>query len=502
MKSRKISRGLFCLAAAAMFASLAGCVDMQTKPPPVTIAEYKSYVGSGMQTYNRQTILFHNLQRVGDSALPEAQRVDSLDVVSATAEAEPTVGQQLVVVSNDSATPSALRERINIFLRKSDIRIDPTIVANTQTPKVLDPGDLKGLLEKYARDGGQITDLIDVVSRWAQQVAVNGPMEDLFRKAAVKIAGQPWPEALVASINAPDFTARGSAIDVLAHRMAVEDIGKMILRLQPKTEAMAALQVFLERFEFVPSNAGEFTAVVTMYKSSRELINDAAKLWRNWHDNYGYSFNIRDFHLLSQIARDPLREPFRATIPRRKMVMDLNKAFTVRVHASCAADPLAKEGGNTFMRVADKLTLADMWNLQLINDMLSLPRVQYALRTMSVGDRNDKTGVWGGLIFYRNGMAEALLYPPDNSQGPNDLEYVPTKRLQLDNYDAVARFNGHFEQAANGARAGPTQNELAAAKKGNFYGLVITSIGEETFAAHYYNPAGVIVSLGTFPFRK
>ena len=65
----------------------------------------------------------------------------------------------------------------------------------------------------------------------------------------------------------------------------------------------------------------------------------------------------------------------------------------------------------------------------------------------------------------------------------------------------MCRFLAHFQKANNASRAGPTARELRDASAANHYGLVITSVNDKAFCAHYFNPQGVVVSLGRMPYR-
>ena len=120
---------------------------------------------------------------------------------------------------------------------------------------------------------------------------------------------------------------------------------------------------------------------------------------------------------------------------------------------------------------------------------------------MAVRDRADRVGAWGGLVFYRNGQAEPILYPYSVRHGATDLRYVPDRRGIVHLRNALCRFNGHFEQLDNASRAGPDAEELRDARNRNFSGLILTSLPEQNVCAHYYTPQGVVVSLGKFRFR-
>jgi hypothetical protein len=127
--------------------------------------------------------------------------------------------------------------------------------------------------------------------------------------------------------------------------------------------------------------------------------------------------------------------------------------------------------------------------------------VLLGLRVMADRDRADTKTEWGGLVVYESGGAEARIYPPEKGAPADDLKYVPSKQLNSDSRDAMCRFVCHFEKAANAARAGPTAEELAGAREGNYYGLVLTSVGDNEFCAHYYSPQGTVISLGRFAFK-
>ncbi|KKL26971.1 hypothetical protein LCGC14_2389890, partial [marine sediment metagenome] len=231
----------------------------------------------------------------------------------------------------------------------------------------------------------------------------------------------------------------------------------------------------------------------------RDMLSEAARLALNWSRNYKYQFNIRDFHLLSRLARDPLR----SNLKRTQIVLEIGQALKTRKHVRRAPTTSTKPGAydDNFWLQVDKLTMSDLWNLFLIDEMLSRPRVQVSLRLMADGDLDDTHSAWGGLVFYQNGQAEAILYPPDPEAGSNDMTYQATQRLITDERDSLCRFIGHFDKVQNKSRAGPSPEELADARAYNYCGLILTRVGKNSFCAHYYNPEGVVVSLGKFPLR-
>ena len=89
----------------------------------------------------------------------------------------------------------------------------------------------------------------------------------------------------------------------------------------------------------------------------------------------------------------------------------------------------------------------------------------------------------------------------DTSAGANDLTYRPSAQLLKDGRASLCRFFGHFEKVNNAGRAGPTSDELRRAAEENAYGLVLTRVTADSFCAHYFNPRGLVISLGTLPLR-
>jgi hypothetical protein len=120
---------------------------------------------------------------------------------------------------------------------------------------------------------------------------------------------------------------------------------------------------------------------------------------------------------------------------------------------------------------------------------------------MADRDRADTRSAWGGLIVYESGGAEARLYPPDKDAPPDNVRYIASRQMASEGRDSLCRFLAHFEKAENGERAGPTPEELAGAREGNYYGLVVTTLSPTEFCAHYFNPQGAVISLGRIAFK-
>lgn len=483
---------LLCLTAAA---ALAGCA---TPPPPLpkSVTEYADSRKADPHGYPRYVILQHNLQRVLDENLPEAQRVASLKLVTRLGEENPEATSELAGVLAQPNAPEALQQAVLEFLLRKDYPDLAGVVVRILPAVKPGSGLREAILDWLTRHGGPAV-LAEVVKLWAQEPSATGPNEPRFRQIVERVSGKTWDKALLEGLNARDFFARGSAMEILARRIPEADLRGRIKLMRAKTDAAVALHAMLDRFDYLPLTRSELVAVVMVYLTQRDMIPDSARLCHTWQEDYGYRFNARDFYLVSRLVRDPLRDDLRRT----QLVLELAQAMAKREHVPFRPVPGKTGGTDRFGRQVDGLAITDLWNLYLLNEMLGRSRVQIALRVLADRDRADRSQAWGGLVFYENGRAEAKLYPPDPA-GSTDRTYAPSPRATREGRDALCLFHAHFEKVYNAPRAGPDPEELRAAARGNYYGLVLTSVSESTFCAHYYSPTGRVVSLGKFPFRK
>ena len=259
------------------------------------------------------------------------------------------------------------------------------------------------------------------------------------------------------------------------------------------------MKVLIRLFDYFPTSRAAILGSMAVGATPPVQLEDASRLAADWRQNYGYLFDMRDFYLLNELARDPMRKNFRRT----QLILELARSFIKRPHVARkifrASGPY--DFSDQLSKHVDSLSMADLWNLSIINEMLSRPRVQKALKRMAESDRADTSSAWGGLVFYEKSRAEAALYPPDASAGIDDLTYLATPQVMKDGRTSLCRFFGHFEKVNNAGRAGPTIDELRRAADQNAYGLVLTRVSAESICAHYYNPKGLVISLGTFPLR-
>ncbi|HOF17853.1 MAG TPA: hypothetical protein PK082_03005 [Phycisphaerae bacterium] len=479
-------------------ASLTGCVQ-PTPNPPASQAEYEKMLRSNPQAYPRQTIVLFNLRRVMDGELAPTARLNSLQLADQLGGDDPQVRAQIASVLAQPQTSPEFREAVLTYLLKKDYP-DLTAYVVAALPQLGAQTALREEVLRWLAAHPSPAVLSEVVRLWAEEESATGPNEPRYRAVVERVSGKDWKTALAEGVNSPEFTSRASAVEVLAKRIGQEELRALIEKTPPRTDAMGALQTFSALFDHVPTERSELLAAVQLYKNHSGRLAETSKLAARWKEDFGYRFNVRDFHLVNGLAGDPLRTILRRT----QLVLEISHEINTRRHAhhKPSAYGAPDDYRDRFSDQVDKLSLADLWNLYLLNEMLTRPRIQLALRIMALRDRADAHSAWGGLVFYENGMAEAKLYPPEQEGGENDLTYTPCRRAVYDRRDSLCSFAGHFDKAENSARVGPDAAELLDARRNNYYGLVLTSLDDETFAAHYYNPSGQVVSLGIFPFRK
>jgi hypothetical protein len=459
---------------------------------PVTVEQYEAAQGPDTRTVAPEVVRLHNLQRVLNGDLPVAERVASLRLVERLGGDEKSLLEALSTLAGDPKTPAELQQAaVEHMRRKGQPGASARGIQMLPTAPLGSPLR-RAILEDLAAHA-DASMLADVVKAWAQEPPA-GADEGQYRRIVEKLAGQPWDQALLAAVNAESFFARGSAMGVLAGRMTAGGLAGKLASVTPRTEAMAALKASVTQLNYLPEGGPALLALVAAWRVQPNSFLDVARLARQWKADAAYEFHIRDFHLLSRMTADPLRK----MLKRDELVAAISADLAARQHVPRAGAP---EGGDSFAKQAASLSLPDLWNLHLLNQMLARPRVLLALRVMAERDRADTRSAWGGLIVYEGGGAEARLYPPEKDAPADDLRYVPSRQMVSEGRDSLCRFLAHFEKANSAARAGPTADELREARAGNYYGLVVTTVSEGEFCAHYFNPQGAVVSLGRIAFK-
>ena len=409
-------------------------------------------------------------------------------------QAQDVVAAALVYKPSDHEA-LALQKRIETALMsKSDGSHGQIEGQSTEANKLseLVAGHKRTAMLKWLIDHPKSEELGNVVELWAAETP-DCKDEDLFRQTVAKLgSGKEWQDVLLDSLNAKSFAARGSALSVLAARGAEIDLLDRIKRMTAKTVSLQSMQTFAEKFGYVPANGGELLACIILHhpSGSKGSLDAPARLAKQWNAKYKYKFNIRDFHLLSHMATDQLR----SKLGRDELIKQIVAKLGSRKHVA--------GGGGLFSKQVANMTLPDLWNIVLLDEMLLRQRVALAMRILADRLRAGLKSPRSGLVFCEGGKASAKLYPQTIDSTRGDRDHIPERQLQRAGFSALCHFHTRFETVYNGDRASASKHEVSASTQGNFYGLVLTSIDSRTFSAFYYNPDGAVVSLGVFVFPK
>ena len=475
-----------------------GCVE-PIPAPPHTLAEYTEIQRTHPQEYATSTVMRNNIQRVLDPDLSADARIASLDLISSLVGPNGKLPAEVSTVLTQNDCPAALRKSIlnrgvgvaavtngaaaagvsnggGERLPLSQLSQAPAGPRRTAT--------LRWLIEHPRREV-----LPDLAKLWASE-APNGADEQLFRQVVAKLGPGKWQDVLLDSLNAKKFAARGSALSVLAARGAEIDLLKRVKLMTAQTVSVQTMQTFAGKFGYIPADGGELLACVIVHSGGKDSLDAPARLAGQWKARCKYKFNIRDFHLLSNLAADPLRNK----IGRDELVKQIVARLARRRHVS--------GGGGPFSKQAARMTMPDLWNIVLLDEMLRRQRVALALRILADRLRAGLSSPRSGLVFYESGKASAKLYPQAADSTRGDRDHIPERELQRAGFSALAHLHTRFETVYNGDRAPTSKREVSASSQGNFYGMVVTSIDSGTFSAFYYNPDGAVVSLGLFAFGK
>ncbi len=484
----------------------AGC-DSGLVTIPRSVSQYDLMQKNTPGAYPDQVILMHNLLRARDKDLPSAQRVDAVQLVNKIAPNDPQVREGFMDILGNPSTPAEVRSVVlEIVLAKEDPTWARPLVVLLPRLKSDDPVRAK-MTAWMARHPGPMV-MTEIVKAWSA-LPPGDPNEPQFMALVQSVGGQPWETSLLDAINSPDFQAGSWAMQVLVARTSRASLGERIVALAARTPAAKALKTFWIKFQYLPVSVSEFAAMEAIWTAHADSLDPALKTFEQWKGQ-GYEFNIRDFHLLDQLAGDSVRQP----MTRAQLVQALRQQLQAleHVHAHSESGATSKPANHSSESMpgkpladdlesnVDRLTMADLWTMELLHEILIRPRIQAAMRVVAIKDRADTHNAWGGLVFYRDGGADAVLYqaPPDSPE--NDLVYPVSPKALADGREAMCRFIAHFEKETNASRAGPTALELRQAKEDNISGVIFTSVSAETFCAHYYTPGGAVVSLGCYPF--
>ncbi len=390
--TRTVWMSLAVIVAAALL--MVGC-DEQATAPPITLDEYR-LAAHKRGAYPDLVVAQHNLHRVIDDSVPMDERRLSLELVAHLKDSAPDAMDALVSLFNDPGTSPELRaELMDVLLQSNDPAMTPFVVSTLNQPNVRG-ATADAMLTWLSRnaDGGA---LAEIVKLWAAE-PVDGPNEAHYRSVVEKMRHQKWDRAILNALNARRFMARGSAIEILAARLRPTELKRAFMALPPQSDAVAAAQTFINGFDFVPTSRTALVQTVVVYKTQQQSMPAAAALARRWAaDSHAYLFNIRHYPLLVALA--PLPQAHQAT--RDEIIVALARAQLERRH------PIYRAGGSAAARTStrlgvqsDHMSMADLWTLRLLDEMLSRKQIQRAMRVLADRDRRDTSAAKGGLFVF------------------------------------------------------------------------------------------------------
>jgi hypothetical protein len=474
-------------------AAVAGAAE-----PPTSVFEYQSALRrqreQGETTYPPQVIRRYNLQRVMNDRLDVRSRAESLKLLKTLGIGSGPVADALSELLRREDTPELLyRMALEALLEAGQPDLAAHVVR--ALPRLGESDSLRTRVLQWLSDHPTPEAFAEVVRLWARE-PLSGPLEPQFRAVVERLRPGDWRSALLDALNAESFTARGSALDVLAARTEPEQLRRRVAALDPRSEAVEAMQRVLGKLDYLPSSGAELLETVVIAKTAGDRLDAVAALARRWRAQSGYRFNIRDFHLLNGLAA----EPDLASLSREELIRRVHRHLAPRREVPAAHAGASALGTDRYTAQIDALDQADLWNILLLDEMLSRPYNRAALKRTARRDRADRFGAWGGLVRLIDGQALPRLYPRAAAQQGDDRVYAPSPALLRDVRNALCLFHARFNRPENAALAGPTPRELRFAEERNLYGLVLTSVSGEVFCAHYYTPDGLVVSLGCQEF--
>ena len=493
------------------------CEGPSLSNAPVTLTEYRQMGHSARKRYHDSGIIDHNVTRVSNPEHTEKARLASLELLLNMGNRTDSRGKVykrdmltytdrdylLTTLKDTTNTPPRLKNTILKYLlekRHPGLGAYATAYlsasnANSKDPQIV---EIRRLATNYFLNSN--SNVSNVIETWAKDKQPTEKQDKAFRDAIEMLTKKRWDEALFDSIISSNISAslKPKAWAVLARQKTKEDLKQMIKERPVYSDMDAnarifllALKTFLEKFDYLPTNEHQFLYTIILYNKSQhrdDLFAGAVKMYNQWKHEFEYKFNIYDYHLLSRMKRDPIRKSFK----RHKLEGEIGKILTKRKHLPCKAVKSVR-----FWDHVDSLSMSDLWNIYLLNDLFSKPHSLASFVKMANFDRQYYPNcAMAGLVFYENSNAYPEPYDPDQKKSTSDLVYAPSKKLITASRDALCRYICHFEKVKNGKRAGPTKAELKEAMTEGWNGIIFTQVDKNHFTAHYFNPKGVVISLG------
>jgi len=465
----------------------AGCQPGPIQDCPVTLQEYRQMGREDRKGWPRSRVVMINVTRVGNSERTIEERLASLELVREVGVTNESRLDELAQLLNDRKCSARLKKEILKFLLDNNYSDVEVYLVELMSDMEQDP-EIRDAVLRYVTSNPSSNMLARIVKAWDYE-DVKPETEESYRNTVRSITSRPWDKALLAALADDKFTARPEAFSVLSSRLDPAKFKKELFEIESTTITVSVARLLARKFNYIPSIAAEIEAAEMIYNNKTGDFKTIEALAMQWAANYGYHFNIRDYHLISCLSEDPLR----TVLSKNKLALELGESINSRLHVRSKN----KKYEDSFWIQVEKLNMADRWNLYLIDEMLRQPRTQLNINLLASKDylanrlhSNVRGGSSKGLVYYKNGEAE-LFYCPDTAED--------RKIYKKGASNCLCRFFCRFESLDGSRDAGPSMEELEDAARNNYYGMIFTRTGERSFVAHYFNPRQTVISLGTYP---
>jgi len=483
-----------------------------------------------------------SLVRLRDPALPIPQRVDAADEAVEAADAGIIGGTEVWNSLKDLGwsenTPSALRRRSVELLVTEGVVADPESVRAFVRLRLPTESDraVVAMLSVAASDNGWT----EATTALARRLAVPDSEVDPNRRveAAALLALHPNRslEATVFDVFLnPDTPAaddrdrwraavRGELWELLGRLDRDASVRARLLSNEPGVDlpvdarpVLACLRRGVRDLGVVPDTAAELAWLERLCDSS-----DTNASW--WAEVSSVVDSVPLGRRLGVGLRhlEPMRwaaahRPRWLQATRDELLLELRGSLAERRHEYRTAQMGPASRARSRERLEDwedRLRWGDVLALLVVDASLGEPALFGQVFRFVELDRGDEGTEYGGIIEALDTVApgspgligldpsggafRAVLFPPRSRDRGNDEVFVASFDMIRQSDRALLHFHQQVQRVNNDRFAGPSEGDLAYARRSGRTCLVFTSVGDDELNVDVYQPNGVVVDLGTF----
>jgi hypothetical protein len=145
----------------------------------------------------------------------------------------------------------------------------------------------------------------------------------------------------------------------------------------------------------------------------------------------------------------------------------------------------------------DRMSWADALLGSIAADVILDPALVRILFDQAEADRADTSTEHGGVIDGSPTGFAARLFPPRPAQRAGDRRFIASIEMIEQGVDSIFHYHLHCTSRDNADYAGPSDDDIAYAKRQGRSCLVFTFVGQDSLNADYYQPDGATIDLGT-----